>query len=84
MQLTDLRIELCRYGDKKGQYNGTATFSGGKGSVTLNLDEKHCERIFQVCAEGIVEVAQDAARNLTCRVIEQQMKVESKLGIKRP
>lgn len=72
MILTDLRIRLMGYGPQEGKHVGTATFSGGEGDVTLNLNEHHIEQIFLTCADSIIDTAKAAARHLTCAVIEQQ------------
>ena len=76
MILKKLEIKLNMYGPHEGQYTGEARFDGGAGGVALSLTPKHCEQIFQVCADGIIDVAKDAARNLTCAVIEQQKSLE--------
>ena len=77
MILKKLEIELQGYGEFKGQYIGTARFNGEQGSVALNLTPEHCQRIFKVCADSIVEVAKDAAHNLTCSVIEHGKALEN-------
>jgi hypothetical protein len=62
MKLIKLDIELQRWGEQKGQYVGAAKFEGSAGAVTLNLNAHHCEQIFKVCAEGIIDVAKASAR----------------------
>ena len=64
MKLIKLEIELQRYGAQKGQYIGAAKFEGDTGAVTLNLNAHHCEQIFKVCADGIIDVARASARML--------------------
>ena len=68
MKLLKLEIELIRWGDDKGQYKGVAKFEGDAGEVALNLNRHHCEQIFLVCADGIVDVAKASARMLTNEV----------------
>lgn len=78
MILQALSIELARYGENKGKYVGTASFSGEAGKVTLNLNQHHIEEIFRTCAESIIETSKAAARHLTCAVIDQQKTIEGK------
>lgn len=80
MMLISMTIELERWGANKGQYTGSAMFSGDAGSVTLNLNKHHIEQIFQVCADGIIDTAKAAARHLTVSVIEHQKGIESAGG----
>jgi hypothetical protein len=58
-------------------FEGKAEFGGEAGSVALKLTADHCNRIFQVCGDGMIDVAKDAARNLTANVIEHQKALES-------
>lgn len=74
MKLKKLEIELVAWGEKKGQYIGLARFLGDAGDVDLKLGNEHCLRIFDICAEGLVDVARDAAKMLTSEVIECQAK----------
>ena len=75
MNLKDLRIKLMDYGPFNGKYVGTAEFSGEKGTIALNLNPEHIEKIFSVCADGIIDVAQSAARDMTCAVIEHKREI---------
>lgn len=76
MILKELRIELMTYGPNKGRHVGKATFSGGAGEVTLNLNQHHIEQLFLTCADSIVDTAKAAARHLTCAVLEHQKTLE--------
>lgn len=62
MKLLKLEIERKRWGENVGKFEGTATFDGPAGTITLNLNEHHVEQMFLTCADGIVEVAKAAAR----------------------
>ena len=62
MKLQNLEIKFNTYGSDKGTYTGEATFSGATGRISLNLNSHHCEQMFLVCADGIVDVAKAAAR----------------------
>ena len=77
MILKNLRIEFMEYGPDKGRYVGKAEFAGERGAVALNLNARHCERIFEVCADGIMATAKEAASDLTCAVIEHQKTLSS-------
>lgn len=77
MILSRLEIELQRYGEMKGRHTGYAEFSGEAGKVNLNLTPELCDKIFMVCAEGIVSTAKEAAENLTCNVIEHRKSLTS-------
>ena len=76
MILTELKIELARYGENKGKHVGQATFSGTAGEVTLILNKHHIEQIFLTCAASIEETAKAAARHLTMTVIEHRKELE--------
>lgn len=78
MRLTALKIELERWGEKKGQYTGSAEFTGNTGSVTLTLNERHIEEIFRTCADGIIETSRAAARYMTMSVIEAKAEADAK------
>lgn len=72
MILQKLEIELARWGEEKGKYVGKAVFDGEAGSVALNLTPELCDKLFLICADGILTTAKEAAANLTCNVIEHQ------------
>lgn len=76
MILQKLEIELARWGDDKGKYVGKAVFDGEAGSVALNLTPELCDKLFLICADGILTTAKEAAANLTCNVIEHTRHLE--------
>lgn len=78
MILTSLQIRLVEYGQYKGQYRGGAAFVGKHGSVEINLTPDMCEKIFAVCADGIIETATEAANILRVAVIEHARDLENK------
>lgn len=78
MQLEELRIRKATYGKNEGNYVGHAEFSNEKGKVDLALTPEHCEKIFKICAEGIIEVATQAAEELTVSVIDHQKSLSDK------
>lgn len=71
MILQELKIEIGRWGENKGQYNGSAKFGDERGEVSLNLSPDHVNQIFQVCADGIIATAKRAASDMTANIIEQ-------------
>lgn len=72
-------LEIERSWRSKG-LEGKIRFSNKTGDITLNLSQSHIDRIFEVVAETMIEVAKDAARELTCTVIEHKKTIESKEG----
>ena len=76
MILTELKIELARWGEHKGKHVGEATFAGDAGVVTLKLNQHHLDQIFLTCASSIEETAKAAARHLTMTVIEHRKELE--------
>lgn len=76
MNLVDLEIERERFGKNKGQFRGKIKFDNEHGEVSLRLTQKHIDSIFEVCADAIVSTAKDAAREMTCAVIEHQKSIE--------
>jgi hypothetical protein len=71
MILQELKIEVERWGDNKGQYKGAAKFGDERGEVSLNLSPEHIDQIFHVCADGIIATAKRAAADMTVNIIEQ-------------
>ena len=80
MQLNKLVIERKRYGSNEGQYEGHISFDNELGKVDIRLSAEQCNELFRVCADGIVETAKDAARELTLSVIEHKNVIESPLN----
>lgn len=69
MRLRKLEVELILYGEAKGTYKGKARFDCDAGEVELNLNHHHCEQMFLICADGIVDVAKASARMLVNEVM---------------
>jgi len=61
---------LSMYREYSGKVSGQIKFKGGAGSVELTLDEAAMQRILAVCADRLVEQAQEASNNLKAAVIE--------------
>jgi hypothetical protein len=76
MQLNDLRIERQTYGKDKGTYQGYIKFDNELGEISLSLTAEKCEQLFAVVAEGVIDTAKKAAKELTCSVIEHKTQIE--------
>ena len=70
MILDELKIERIRYGHHQGKHRGNIRFSNDSGEVSLKLNQELCNKIFEICAEGLIETAKEAANNMTCEIIE--------------
>ena len=70
MKLRKLDIKRITYGEGVGGYEGTISFDNELGSISVKLSSSQCDRLFEVCADGIIETAKEAARELTISVIE--------------
>jgi uncharacterized protein YutE (UPF0331/DUF86 family) len=76
MNLVELRIERERYGKNQGQHTGKIVFDNKNGEVSLRLTPEHVEKIFQLCADAIIDTAKTAASDMTCSVLEHQKSIE--------
>jgi len=61
---------LSMYRTYQGTVSGQIKFKGNAGSVEITLDEPAMQRILAVCADRLVEQAQEASNNLKAAVIE--------------
>ena len=77
MQLNELTIERARYGSNKGKFVGRISFDNELGKVDIRLSAEQCNKLFEVCADGIVEIAKEAARELTVSIIDHKQAIES-------
>ena len=77
MRLRNLSMSLERFGPDKGKFTGKADFGNKNGSISLKLTPEMCEKIFEVCADGIIETAKEAAAHLTCTVIEHKQSLDA-------
>ncbi len=76
MNLLKLEIERQLWGTDKGQYVGKIQFDNELGLVAIKLTPEKCDELFRVCADGIVDTAKLAAKELTCTIIEHQKCLE--------
>ena len=70
MKLQRLEIKRITYGDDAGSFEGKMSFDNEFGSIAVKLSSAQCDKLFKVCADGIIETAKEAARELTISVIE--------------
>lgn len=74
MKLKTLRIDRKTFGDDTGKFFGRVSFDNKEGSIDLVLTPEHCEKIFDVCADGILQVAKGAAHNLRISIEPKEAK----------
>lgn len=72
MVLTELRIAKIKYGEREGQYEGKASFTGELGDVAIRMTPEMVERIFEIAADAIIAVSREAAQTMCCQVIQQR------------
>jgi hypothetical protein len=76
MDFKSLSIEKNTWG--KGELKGSVSFGNDRGRINLQLTQEHINKIFEVVADTMIETAKDAARELTCNIIEHKASIESK------
>lgn len=69
MKMESLRIEMQTWGPNKGQYEGKIVFTGGNGSVSLNLAPADCAKFFGVVAEAVTATSREVAERLTAECV---------------
>ena len=72
MNLKNLEIKRNLWGDNKGLHTGVVSFDGELGEVSITLSKEMCDKIFEVCSEGILAVASEAAKELRCKVLDHK------------
>jgi hypothetical protein len=70
MILKDLQISLEQYGSDKGTYQGKIVFTDKTGEIKIRVTPEQCHKIFEICADALVEQAQKAANIMVATVIE--------------
>ncbi len=72
MRLNKISIERRpSYHKNAGQLEGEVEFESETGVITLRLTPSHVEQIINVCADSLVVVSKEVARELTAEIIEQ-------------
>jgi len=71
MQLERLSMQRKCYGPNEGKLEGTISFKNPDGEIQIMLDDNSCHKILALCAEGLVNSAQQVAQNLTTAIITQ-------------
>jgi hypothetical protein len=62
-------IFLSRQEWRENRLSGTVTFSGDFGEVKLNVSDEAAEKILALCAEGLVQAAQQTSKLMLSDVI---------------
>jgi len=70
MEFRKLEVERRTWGDQ--ELAGSISFSSDKGRINLRLNEGHINKIFEIVADTMIEVAKEAAKELTCNIIEHK------------
>lgn len=70
MKLIKLSIGRRNWGINSGTYSGYAEFDNELGRISLRLDEEMCQKIFKVCADGVLQISKAAAEEMRLSVIE--------------
>lgn len=68
--LTSLDVNRRYIGNGVYGYEGQVAFDGKFGSVTLEVNDKFCQKIIDLCADTLVEVAQDMSEIMKGDIIE--------------
>ncbi|MAF36022.1 hypothetical protein CL622_02795 [archaeon] len=72
MDFQSLEIEKERFGSNKGNLKGNITFSSDDARINLKLNQSHIDKIFEIVADTMIEVAKEAAQELTVNIIEHK------------
>ena len=72
MVLKGLHISRIDYGSDKGQYAGSAEFMNKNGEVKVRLTIAQAQAILNLCADAIVENAQQVASAMIAPMIEHK------------
>lgn len=79
MNFRSLEIKKDTWGDKS--LTGQVVFDNEKGRINLNLTESHINKIFSIVADSMIDVAKEAAQELTCNIIEHKNSLTNKEDI---
>lgn len=66
-----------KWSTKEISYTGDIEVKGKTGTISLHLTPDMIKKIVKVCAESLVEVAKEAARDLTMECIELKKEVST-------
>ena len=70
MRFESLKIERGSYGSDAGKIIGRAGFRSKNASVDIKLNETHCQKIMDMCAEALLASAHDMAEVMKNDIIE--------------
>ena len=78
MLLKELRISYNAYGKDEGKHTGTIEFTESDMRLAIKLSPEHCDRIFKICANALMQTSAEAADKLTANILDHQKKLEDK------
>jgi hypothetical protein len=81
MILEEMRIRRLTYGDNKGSYEASITYSGKSGKVQLNLSPEISQELLRFCGDAIKRCSSKAADELTESVDFSILKANETLGL---
>ena len=77
MTISFKRVEIER--DYRGRLKGNISATGDYGRINLNLTEDLCAKILSVCADNIVDAAEETARNFRAEAMQIESEAAPKL-----
>lgn len=58
------------------QYNGKLKIAGDSATIELNINDEMCRKVIELCADNLVEVAQETSKLMKAEIIEQTKLIE--------
>lgn len=78
MRLQKLEIEMARWGDNEGKYQGRASFTSKNADVAIKVSPAMAQKIIDMCADALIEASHEMADVMRADIIEG-MSTEKKL-----
>lgn len=76
IKLLSFEVELCRYGENKGNYECKAKFQHGKNNFQIIVSENLGELLVHACKGEIAKASTSALEQLTILAREQSVEEE--------
>ena len=70
MRLKSMEIKREDWGENKGKFIGSIRYTGEHANIDLKLNDEQIQSIFAIVADRMIEVSKEAAKELTCDIIE--------------
>lgn len=70
MKFDGLEIKRGYYGADDGKIIGNAKFSSSNSTVSIKLNEGHCQQIMDMCAEALLDAAHEMSDVMRNDIIE--------------